>query len=154
MLDYKIEKAEKADTAEILRIQYAAYQSEAALYNDYSIQPLTQTVEQVTEEFNGGVVLKAVKDGKIIGSVRAYEKENTVYIGKLIVLPEYQNKGIGKRLLQAVEDEFRGRRYELFTGEKSEKNLRLYEKCGYTRFKREEVTPELTFIYLEKQPKE
>jgi len=147
---YEIEKAEKSDAAEILRVQYAAYQSEAALYNDYSIQPLTQTVEQVIVEFNDGVVLKAVNDGRIIGSVRASEKENTVYIGKLIVLPEYQNQGIGKSLLQAIEDEFLGKRYELFTGEKSENNLKLYEKCGYTRFKKEEITPGVVYVYLEK----
>jgi len=146
-----IEKAEKADADEILRVQYAAYQSEAELYNNYSIQPLTQTAEQIIEEFNNGVVLKAVKNGRIIGSVRAYEKENTVYIGKLIVLPEYQNQGIGKSLLRAIEDEFHGKRYELFTGEKSEKNLKLYEKCGYTRFKKEKIAPELVYVYLEKR---
>ncbi|WP_198936769.1 GNAT family N-acetyltransferase [Domibacillus epiphyticus] len=33
--------------------------------------------------------------GKIIGSVRAYEKEGICYIGKLMVQPAYQNKGLG-----------------------------------------------------------
>jgi len=150
MIEYKIMKAEKADATKILRVQYAAYQSEAALYNDYSIQPLMQTVEQITDEICDGVVLKAVNDGRIIGSVRAREKENTIYIGKLIVLPEYQNLGIGKSLLRAIEDAFRGKRYELFTGEKSEKNIILYEKCGYIRLKKEEVDQGLVHIYLEK----
>jgi hypothetical protein len=52
-----ISRAREEDASEILRLQYAAYQSEAAIYDDYSIQPLTQTLEQATAEFQGGVVL-------------------------------------------------------------------------------------------------
>ena len=148
-----IEIAKETDAAEILRLQYAAYQSEAIIYNDYSIQPLTQTLEQAKAEYRDSTVLKTVSDGRIIGSVRGYEKDDTVYIGKLMVLPGYQNKGLGKRLLEAIENEFPRRRYELFTGEKSEKNLALYEKCGFRRFKTEKTTPELIFIYLEKDPR-
>jgi len=148
--EYTILKAQKADAEEILRLQYAAYQSEAILYNDFSIQPLTQTLEHAIAEFEDSVVLKAVLNCEIIGSVRACEKQNTAYIGKLMVLPAYQNRGIGKRLLHAIEGEFQGRRFELFTGAKSSKNIALYEQCGYTRFKTEEGAPELSFVYLEK----
>ena len=77
---YTICKAQETDMEEILRLQQIAYQSEAILYNDYSIQPLTQTIEQATAEYRGCVVLKAVMDGKIIGSVRAYEKGCDAYI--------------------------------------------------------------------------
>jgi len=143
-------KAQESDVAEILRLQHAAYQSEALIYNDYSIQPLTQTLEQAAAEFQGRFVLKAVIDGEIVGSVRAHEKDGTAYIGKLIVLPSCQNKGIGKQLMQTIENEFQGKRFELFTGAKSEKNLAFYEKCGYRRFKTEEVKPGLTMVYLEK----
>ena len=145
-----IEKANEADAAEILRLQYAAYQSEAHIYNDYTIQPLSQTLDQAKAEYRDGLVLKAVSGGRIIGSVRAYEKGDTAYIGKLMVLPGYQDRGLGKRLLQSIEDEFAGGRFELFTGAKSEKNLRLYEKCGYTRYKTEEAALGLAFVYLEK----
>jgi GNAT superfamily N-acetyltransferase len=143
-----ISKAQEEDVAEILRLQYAAYQSEAIVYDDFSIQPLIQTPEHAMAELRGGVVLKAVLDGRIIGSVRAYENAGTAYIGKLVVMPGYQDRGIGKQLLQAIENEFQIKRFELFTGAKSEKNLSLYEKYGYTRFKTEEVAPGLTLVYL------
>jgi len=148
--EYSITKARAEDAAAILSLQYAAYQSEALLYNDFSIQPLTQTLAQALAEFQDSVVLKAVLDGRIIGSVRARQAGDTVYIGKLMVLPEYQNQGLGKQLLQSIENEFPGHRFELFTGAKSEKNLALYEKCGYTRFKVKETPSELDFVYLEK----
>ncbi len=63
-----ITKAQEADVSEIFRLQRAAYQSEAEIYNDYSIQPLTQTFAEALEEFQNSVVLKAVLDGKIVGS--------------------------------------------------------------------------------------
>ena len=150
-LEYKILKATEADAAEILRLQYTAYQSEAEIYNICSVPPLTQTLEQTIEEFRESIVLKAVSDDEIIGSVRACEKPEGVYIGRLMVLPGYQNQGVGKRLLQTIENGFSEKRYWLITGHKSEKNLRLYEKCGYTRFKTEEAAPGLTLVYLEKR---
>lgn len=41
-------------------------------------------------------------------------------------------------------------RYELFTGEKSEKNIYLYKKLGFKIYKEEKVTDDLSFVYLEK----
>jgi hypothetical protein len=79
--EYEILEATVADAEEILSLQYAAYKSEAAIYNNYSIQPLTQTFEQAVVEFHESIVLKAVADGKIIGSVRATEqKDGSIYI--------------------------------------------------------------------------
>ena len=67
-----IQKAQKEDLEEILKLQYLAYQSEANLFNDMDIPPLKQTLEEVFEEFEKGTVLKAVdEEGVIIGSVRA-----------------------------------------------------------------------------------
>ncbi|NMA34147.1 MAG: GNAT family N-acetyltransferase, partial [Clostridiaceae bacterium] len=87
----------------------------------------------------------------IVGSVRAYAADGICYIGKLIVHPDYQNKGIGTALMKYVEDHFKGcERYELFTGHKSEKNLYLYQKLGYGIFRKEKATENLEFVYLEK----
>ena len=96
-------------------------------------------------------MLKAVLDGEIIGSVRAYADGDTVYIGKLIVRPDHQGMGLGKRLLSEIERELSKKRYELFTSGKSERNLHLYEKAGYKRFKEETADSGITFVYLEKK---
>ena len=99
-----IKKAEKKDLKEILALQYLAYQSEAKLFGSMDIPPLKQTIEEVFDEYEKGTVLKAVDGaGTIIGSVRAYEEKGTVYIGKLMVHPTMQKKGIGSRLLSEME---------------------------------------------------
>lgn len=146
-----IKKARKEDLEEILKLQYLAYQSEARLFGDMDIPPLKQTLEEVYEEFEKGIVLKAVdEEGGIIGSVRAYQEEGTVYIGKLMVHPNMQKRGIGTKLLLEMEKEYPNQRYELFTSTKSISNIRLYEKLGYEIFKEEAVTQELQFVYLQK----
>ena len=61
------------DSAAILGLQKLAYQSEAAIYNDFRLPPLTETSEDWRSNFSSRVVLKAVDRGRIIGSVRAYQ---------------------------------------------------------------------------------
>ena len=146
-----IKKAQKEDLEKILELQYLAYQSEAKLFGNMDIPPLKQTIEELYNEFQKGTILKALDDiGGIIGSVRAYQENGTVYIGKLMVHPKMQRKGIGTKLLLEIEREYPNQRYELFTSTKSISNIRLYERLGYKIFKEETVSQELQFVYLQK----
>jgi hypothetical protein len=73
----------------------------------------------------------------------------------LIVHLDHQNSDIGTQLLHAAEKHFRdAKRYELFTGEKSQKNLYLYKKSGYRIFKDLKVSEKLSLVFLEKTNKE
>ncbi len=147
-----IEHASLQDAAEILELQKLAYISEAAIYNDYSIPPLKQTFDEIQADFERQIVLRAIVDGRIVGSVRGFVKQETCHIGRLIVHPDFQGRGIGTRLMREIERCFdKAERYELFTGHLSERNLRLYHKLGYTPFLSEPATDILTMVYLEKR---
>ncbi len=147
-----IEQAQLTDAPQILALQKLAYLSEAEIWNDYTIPPLTQTLEEIEQEFRTQTVLKVNLDGRIIGSVRAYLQEGTCYIGRLIVHPDFQNQGVGAKLLRAIEEHFaQAKRYELFTGEKSERNLYFYQKWGYRIFRKEKLTDKVPLVFLEKQ---
>ena len=145
-----ISKAKYNDLQEILDLQYLAYQSEARLFGNKDIPPLKQTLDELREEYNNGLILKMVSDDKIIGSVRAHEKDGTAYIGKLMVHPDHRCKGFGSMLLDEIENYYPDKRYELFTSTRSEDNIRLYQKHGYKIFDRKEISDELVFVYLEK----
>lgn len=150
---HHIVQAEEADLEAILELQRLAYQGEARLLNDFSIPPLMQTLEEMKEEFRSGIFLKAVDEkGKIVGSVRGTLRGDTLLIGKLMVHPEHQGSGLGSCLLQELEKNFPAPRLELFTSNKSLRNLCLYERNGYTRCAEKAVSPALTLIFLEKKP--
>lgn len=146
----KILKAESSDLQEILDLQYLAYQSEAALFGNKDIPPLKETIEELTSELNNGIILKMVDNDTIVGSVRAYEKKGTAYIGKLMVHPDYRRQGNGSILLRAIEKFYPECRYELFTSTRSVDNIRLYENNGYKIFKEQKVDEDLVFVYMEK----
>ena len=150
----RILKAQPEDLGIILALQYRAFRSEARLLGNEKIPPLMQTLKDLEKEYREGIVLKAVDEvDVIIGSVRAREKDDTLHIAKLMVLPEKQGRGVGTQLLVAVEKACPKPRYELFTSNVSLKNLKLYEGLGYVRFEEEDMTPELKFVYMEKKAK-
>lgn len=145
-------KAEYKDLQEILELQYLSYQSEADLFGSRKIPPLTQTLDEVRNEYEMGIILKLIDNGgSIIGSVRAKESNGSVYIGKLMVHPQHRCKGYGSQLLLEIERCFPHKRYELFTSSRSKDNIRLYQKVGYEIFDQKKINDELQFVYLEKQ---
>ena len=148
----EILKAAFEDLSEILDLQKLAYLSEAKLVNNYSIQPLTQTLEDLQSEFNKSIILKLIvgENNQIIGSVRAREENNRIFIGKLIVHPDFQRKGYGTMFLNTIETFFENKTFELFTSSKSEKNLNLYTKLGYKEFRRQKTRDNIEFVFLEK----
>ena len=152
MTSVEITKASFEDLKTILVLQKQAFLSEADIYNDFDISPpLLQTLEELTKEFSESIILKAVLGDFIVGSVRGFQVDETVFIKRLIVNPNYQNQGIGTKLMKSIEDSFKNnKRYELFTGHKSKRNLHLYQKIGYKEFKRIPIHENLTMIYLEK----
>lgn len=151
----KIELALIEDLPEILKLQKLAYQSEAEIYNDFTIPPLIQTLEGTKTDFSHQVFLKVVIDNKIIGSVRASQEGETCYISRLIVHPDFQNQGIGTKLMNEIENMFKdAKRFELFAGHKSSRNLYLYQKLGYKVFKREKMNNnDIEIAFLEKHRK-
>jgi ribosomal protein S18 acetylase RimI-like enzyme len=151
-------RAEKRDASEILALQKIAYQTEAELYGDESVPALQQTLHELENDFHApvppaeSVFLKAVVNGKIIGSVRGWAENGTAHINRLIVHPYFQRRGIGRRLMLEVEQAFpQAKRFELFTGGRSERSLREFRKLGYAEFKTEVQSPALTWVYLQKE---
>ena len=171
-------RADKSDAPEILALQKIAYQSEAELYGDDSLPALQQRLEDLEDDFERRpqreatvlgargdldrnaddsdriIFLKAVVNGKIIGSIRGYAVEDTAYLSRLIVHPYFRKRGIGRRLLDEIEQALPGvTRFETKTGHQSKRNLYQLTRRGYQTFKTEPFTPAITWVYLQKERK-
>ncbi len=149
---FRIARAQVDDAEAILELQRLAYQSEARLYDDRALPPLVQTLDSLRAEFTGSVVLKASDGARIVGSVRAHEADAACHIGRLVVTPDLQGQGLGTGLMRAIEAEFpAATRFEVFTGSRSEANIRLYERLGYRRSREQVMSPTVTLVFLEKR---
>ena len=151
-LEVTISRASIADAEAILTLQKLAYQSEAKFYDDWTLPPLTQDIDSLREELRTSVVLKAtVAEGRLVGSVRARVDNGIARVGRLIVQPELQGRGIGSQLLKAIEAACVGaERFEIFTGSRSEATIRLYQRHGYSVTRTEPVSSRVSLTYLEK----
>ncbi len=153
-MDIKIVQASLDDASEILALQNIAYQKEAAIYDDWNIPPLTQTLTEIKNELITKHFIKAIFNDRIISSVRGNLDYNTCMIGRLIVYPEYQNNGIGSLMMCNIENAFtNAKRFELFTGTKSIDNIRLYKKLGYREYRIQTLSPKVQIVFMEKHKK-
>lgn len=146
-----IQKAVLEDIEEILNVQKEAFLSEAKVYDDYTLHPLVETLEEALEDFKVKEIFKAVIDHQIVGAVRVLLKDDTCHIGMLFVHPEFQGRGIGTKLLHEVERILKHyNRLELFAGAMSLDNIRLYERLGYKKFKTAKYSEKADIVYMEK----
>ncbi|MEU7937042.1 GNAT family N-acetyltransferase [Microbispora bryophytorum] len=149
----EITRALPAEAGEILTLQRAAYVTEAQLYGDPFIAPLVESLDQVRTVIETAVVLKATDGGRLVGAVRGQMSGSTCLVGRLVVAPDRQGRGIGSALLAAIHEAVpEAAAFDLFTGHLSEGNLRLYRRLGYRETQRERVQDHLMLVHLRREP--
>jgi GNAT superfamily N-acetyltransferase len=141
------------DAGEVMTLQRAAFVSEALIYGDPDMPPLTQTLDEVAGELNENLGCVAHRGPRMIGAVRARIAGGLLLVGRLSIAPDQQGGGVGSRLLDAVER--RGAaagatEAELFTGSLSEANIRLYERLGYRESERVQEGDGIEQVFLRK----
>ncbi len=99
------------------------------------LPPLTQTLAELRAELARPTVWAwGYRDSlRLVAAVRVEVHDATALIGRLVVVPDRQNQGLGSRLLLEAEGRLPDTvtTLELFTGEHSHANLRLYRRLGY-----------------------
>ncbi len=147
----RIEAALPGDAEEILALIKRAFAAVAEQYGEPNLPPLAETAEAFRARFPDHVVLKALSDGCLVGTVLGTIDGDTCFVGRLAVEPTMQGRGIGRALAIAIEERFPAARcFELFTGHASAETLGLYTSLGYEELRRTRASDRLTMVYLGK----
>jgi ribosomal protein S18 acetylase RimI-like enzyme len=90
------------DIQSVLRESFKKYKDIAKIPGP--LGALEETVEEITRDIENKEVFIAIVDNTIIGSIRVeLLPDNTAYITRFGVRPDYQNMGIGKALICHVD---------------------------------------------------
>lgn len=91
--------------------------------------------------------------GQLLGAITGRAYYNEVHIGDLIIGKDQRKSGIGRKLVEKVEESYKGKGYEKITlttfGFQAPE---FYKKLGYeTEFIREDKDPKLCKYFLAKR---
>ena len=137
----ELRPATLSDVAEIYTLTRACWLSEAIVNDRFDIPALHETLADQRVEFARWQtwVLRStdpLQRGRLIGSARgriSLDDPKTWEVGRVMVAPDLQGNGVGKRLLAFIHEQAprKVRAFELVTGRASERNLGFYAGAGY-----------------------
>ncbi|WBB78054.1 bifunctional NAD(P)H-dependent oxidoreductase/GNAT family N-acetyltransferase [Micromonospora sp. WMMD882] len=121
------------DLAELLVLQRCCWVQEALANDTLDLPPLRETLDDLRASTSTWQTWRVRRHGRLVAAVRARADGPTWTIGRLMVAPDQAGQGIGGWLLAYAEAQAPEgtTRCELFTGHRSERNIRLYERAGY-----------------------
>ncbi|HSV40057.1 MAG TPA: tRNA (guanosine(37)-N1)-methyltransferase TrmD [Nocardioidaceae bacterium] len=132
--DIEVRPAQPSDAGEILTLQRACWVQEALANEILTIPALSESYDEVRAWMDDWTVFVARSGERLVGGVRGRLSRSGAWdIGRLMVAPDLQGRGLGRRLLEHIEAAAPADAtvLRLFTGARSEENLRMYKKAGY-----------------------
>jgi ribosomal protein S18 acetylase RimI-like enzyme len=134
-MSFEVRRATLEDAEAIAQVLRASFEEFRGAFDPPS-GAIDETGESVREAFVIASCYLAEDDGRPVGCVFCKHKVNHIYLYRLGVLPDARRGGIGRALMQAVEDETRRAgltRVRLGTRYGMQQNVRYYEGLGYVQ---------------------
>ncbi len=131
--DVEVRRAEAGDAGELYTLQRACWLQEMVANPGVRIPALEESLADVRGWLGEREVLVARSHGRLVGAVRGLLRDGDWHVGRLMVAPDLQGRGLGRRLLAEIEAlaPADAASYVLFTGMESKRNQRMYKKAGY-----------------------
>lgn len=153
MIDVDLALLRPADAGEVLTLQRAAFASEAIAHGDPALPPLVQDVDDLIAEVVDPAVIglgARTSSSRLVASVRARVEGPTAHLGRLVVVPDLQGRGLGTRMLAALDQHLPPEVTDLriFTGEHNAAGLGLYGRLGFVEDRREPTGRGYDLVHL------
>ncbi|KRE94702.1 transposase [Nocardioides sp. Soil774] len=145
LADLDVRPAVPADAGELYTLQRACWLQELQANPGVEIPALVESLDDVRRGLGEWTVMVAREpgSGRLVGAVRGrLDADQEWDIGRIMVAPDLQGRGLGRGLLELVESLAppTTTSYVLFTGAGSRDNQRMYKKAGY-RLRPDRVAP-------------
>jgi tRNA (guanine37-N1)-methyltransferase len=133
--DLDVRPAVAADAGELYTLQRACWLHEMEANPGVEIPALLESLDDV-RRWLGEWTVRVVREpssGRLVGAVRGRVDHGEWDIGRIMVAPDLQGRGLGRALLELVQDLAPAEvaTHVLFTGAGSTDNLRMYKKAGF-----------------------
>jgi ribosomal protein S18 acetylase RimI-like enzyme len=140
------QRATKEDAQTLIEVQNESFREDYETYGE--CPAYEESLEKMTEMIENALVYKTECQGRIISDAIVRKRDDGgYYLRVLAVIPEFQGKGIGKAMVQFLEEELDdGKYWCLITPKQSDRNRHFYESLGYRNVGEEKHSELLTLI--------
>ncbi len=107
------------------------------IYEKVNWTNYTDNVEMLEKAFENSLcILGAYIDDKLVGIIRVVgDKYSIIFIQDILVLSEYQRKGIGTKLITSIKEKYKNVYQMHLLTENSTKTIKFYEFLGFIKIK-------------------
>lgn len=150
-LKYRIRTATITDLPAIMSMQKKAFLPVAKKIGWMEIPQMVNTLEDNIPDFETNTILVMLSDeDTIIGSIRGYVENGSLYIGRLMVDPDYQKRGLGRILMRELESRFQFNREWLCSYIDDTETYTFYQRDGFVTYEIYEVGNGVMAAHMEK----
>jgi tRNA (guanine37-N1)-methyltransferase len=132
-LDLEITLATRADAGELFTLTRACWLQEQRANPDKVFPAIEESLEDAVRGIEECTTFVARAAGRMVGSCRGRLAADVWDVGRVMVAPDLQGRGLGPRLLALIEQAApaEATSYTLVAGARSAANIRMYKKAGY-----------------------
>jgi tRNA (guanine37-N1)-methyltransferase len=128
-----VSPATRGDAGELFTLTRACWLQELWANPGVRIPALEESFDDFLGSLDDWTTFVARAGGRLVGSSRGRAEGDIWDVGRVMVAPDLQGRGLGRYLLTLVEEAAPAEvtSYQLFTGAGSVDNIRMYKKAGY-----------------------
>ncbi|MET3658650.1 GNAT family N-acetyltransferase [Sporosarcina psychrophila] len=155
-MDITIKRTKEVEAQRLLEIQTEAFAEDLKRYEDYDTNPVNESIERLLRKIEAFFHYTIWLGDEIIGGADVRDlKENKYRLNRIFLSNEYQNKGLGSKIMELIESEFPSAiEWGLDTPYLNTRNHHFYEKLGYKKVGQHQITEKLFLIdYVKKVEK-
>ena len=148
-----ITKTKAHEAPILLKIQQQAFAEDLKKYQDHETNPANEPIERLASKIELFFHYTIWYGYEIIGGIDIRDlKQNRYRLNRIFLANDYQNKGLGSRIMQLIENEFPSAiEWHLDTPHLNTRNHYFYEKLGYKKLGEHQVSEKLIlFDYVKK----